>query len=252
MIHRVGALLGTILGTVHGDVPVDPDGGEAKRWILEELSKPEYQAAKPTWWDLLSQAFLDWFSNLDLSGAGIFQGPLLAILLLVIVAVIIVGILIFGVPRRNRHGFVPGALFGADEQRTSEQLREAARAAAAAGDFSLAVEELFRSLARVLTERVVVSTHPGTTATGFAAKAGAVFPHAAEELAAHARVFDRVRYLAGRASEPEYVALAELERELRTARPGPTIPPGPGTIPASEINADSLSGTASETSGPAR
>ncbi len=208
-----------LLAGLLGDVPVDPDGEEAQRWIIEELAKPAYQAAKPTWWDLLSQAFWDWLSSLDLSGAGLLQGPLLAVVVLVVLAAVVVAFLVFGAPRLNRRSVVTGALFGEDEDRTSDQLRDAASAAAAAGDWSLAIEELFRCLARALTERVIVSTHPGTTATGFAARAGVAFPDAAGRLAANAAVFDRVRYLGGQGAEPEYRELAELERELRTARP---------------------------------
>lgn len=218
-----------LLAVLPGDAPVDPDAEEARRWILEELSGPQYRAAEPTWWDLLSQAFWDWLNSLDLSGTGILQGPLLAIVVIVIIAAIVVAFLVFGAPRLNRRSAVAGALFGEDEDRTSDQLRDAARVAAAAGDWALALEELFRCLARVLSERVIVSTNPGTTATGFAASAGGAFPEAADRLAANAAVFDRVRYLDGEGTEPEYRALVELERELRTARPpghpaaGPTV-----------------------------
>ncbi|GAA3735779.1 DUF4129 domain-containing protein [Leifsonia bigeumensis] len=202
-----------------GDVPVDPTGDEARRWIIEELSGPQYQAAKPTWWDLLSQAFWDWLSSLDLSGAGFLQGPLLAIVVTVIAAVIVAAFLIFGVPRLRRRSALGGALFGEDEDRASEQLRAAARSAAASGDWALAIEELFRCLARVMSERVLVSTDPGATATGFAARAGAVFPGFADRLGAGAGVFDRVRYLGGRGTETDYRDLLDLEQELRAARP---------------------------------
>lgn len=202
-----------------GDAPVDPTGDEARKWIIEELSGPQYQAAKPTWWDLLSQAFWDWLDSLDLSGTGFLQGPLLAIVVLVIAAAVVAAFLIFGVPRLRRRSAVAGALFGDDEDRTSDQLRAAARSAAASGDWTLAIEELFRCLARVMSERVLVSTDPGTTATGFASRAGVVFPDFANRLVAEAAVFERVRYLGGSGTEVEYRDLIELERELQTARP---------------------------------
>ena len=74
----VGAGLGLLaahLAALPGDAPVDPDREEARRWILEELTDAQYRAAEPTWWDLLSQAFWDWLTSLDLSGAGFLQGP---------------------------------------------------------------------------------------------------------------------------------------------------------------------------------
>lgn len=218
-------LAAPLLAADDGDVPVDPTWDEARRWILEELSRPQYQAAKPTWWDLLSRAFWDWLNSLDLSGAGFLQGPLLAIVVIVVIAAVVAAFLIFGAPRLRRRSAVAGALFGEDEDRSSDQLRAAAVAAAASRDWALAIEELFRCLARVLSERVLVSTDPGTTATGFAARASAVFPEAATRLGAGAAAFDRVRYLGGRGTEAEYRDLVELERELRTARPASGAPP---------------------------
>ena len=55
-------------------VPVDPDADQARRWIVAELSKPEYQAAQPTLFDRVSAAFWDWLTSLDLSGAGVGRG----------------------------------------------------------------------------------------------------------------------------------------------------------------------------------
>ena len=216
------SLLGVLAGAV-ADVPVDPDGDQARRWILEELSKAEYQAAKPTWWDLLSKAFWDWFNSLDLSGAGILQGPLLVFLIILIGAAIVVAFVIFGRPRRNRRSLA-GALFGEDESRTAEQLRRAASAAASSGDWALAIEELFRALARGVDERVLVATVPGTTASGFARLASAVFPGHADRLASGAAAFDGVRYLGEPGTEEDYRALVALEGELRTARPATVEP----------------------------
>ncbi len=46
------------------DVPVDPDAPEARDWLLDELSKQPYQAAQPTFIDLLAQQILQWFGDL--------------------------------------------------------------------------------------------------------------------------------------------------------------------------------------------
>jgi hypothetical protein len=213
------SIAGWLSGLV-ADVPVDPDGDQARRWILEELAKPEYQAAKPTWWDIVSKAFWDWLTSLlDFSGLGAFQAPLLVLLIVIVAAAIVVAFLAFGRPRRNRRGSGAGALFGEDETRTSDQLRAAAERAASDGDWTLAIEELFRSLARSLDERVLVPTLPGTTANGFARMAGAVFPEHATRLRAGGAAFDGVRYLGSPGSEAEYLALLALDDELRAARP---------------------------------
>lgn len=209
---------------IAADVPVTPDRDEGQQWIIEELSKAEYQAAKPTWFDQLSKNFLDWLNSLLVGGADGIQGPLLAILVVVIVGVIVAAFFIFGKPRVNRRSTVIGSLFGEDEERDAATLRRAASAAAAGQDWALAIQELFRSLARVLTERVLVSTDPGTTAHGFAQRAGTVFPDHAPRLAGSATIFDGVRYLDKPGTEAGYTTLAELERELRTSAP-PAVAP---------------------------
>lgn len=204
------------------DVPVDPDGDQARQWIIDELSKPEYQAAKPTWWDLLIKSFWDWFTSLDLTGGGALQLPLLTALILIIAGAIIAAFIIFGRPRRNRRSAIIGSLFGQDEDRDAAALRRAASVAAGERNWTLAIEELFRALARMLAERVLVTTDPGTTAYGFAARAGAVFPDSAAQLGEGADAFDAVRYLGLEGTEPAYDSLVALERTLRTAQPDST------------------------------
>ncbi|HMM82898.1 MAG TPA: DUF4129 domain-containing protein [Terrimesophilobacter sp.] len=208
-----GALTGLIL-----DVPVDPDGDQARQWLIDELSKPEYLAAKPTLWDQISQAFWDWLNSLHAPG-GVLQGPLLLLVVLLVAAAIVAAFFIFGRPRRNRRGAGTGALFGEDEKRTAEELRRSAGAAAAKADWALAIEELFRSIARRMTERVIVSTSPGTTARGFALRAAEAFPTYASRLLDSAASFDSVRYLGESGSEVQYIELVALEAELREARP---------------------------------
>lgn len=214
-----GGRLGTMLASLPAAVPVDPDGDQAQQWIVEELGKAEYQAAEPSWFDRLSEAFWNWLNSLDLSGGGAAQGPLLVILVVVIAAALIAAFLIFGMPRLRHRSVAAGALFGEDEVRSSDQLRGAAESAAKDGNWAAAIEELFRSVAKRLAERVLVSTSPGTTAHGFARQAGAVLPEFSERLLASGALFDRVRYLGEPGSGADYEQLSELERELRLAKP---------------------------------
>jgi hypothetical protein len=209
----------TTLALVRLDVPVDPDSAEAQRWIIEELTKPEYRAAQPTWFDRASKAFWDWLQSLKIdSGPGV-QGPILIIALLVVVAALIAAFFIFGAPRLNRRSSVAGALFGEDDARDATAMRRSAEVAAAASDWVLAIEEMFRSIARGLAERTLVTVSPGTTARDFAARAGTVLPAFSERLSDAASVFDDVRYLDREGSEAEYRSLSSLESDLRAARP---------------------------------
>lgn len=200
------------------DVPVDPDAAQAQQWIIAELAKAQYRAAQPTWFDRLSSAFWDWLKSLTNGVGGPFQGPILAIAALVVLAVVIVAFLVFGVPRLGRRSTVTGALFGVGDERDAAAMRRAAIDAAGRADWALAIEEMFRSIARGLAERTILTTSPGTTAREFSARAGALFPPLAGALASTAAVFDEVRYLDGEGSEAAYRRAAELEAELRSVR----------------------------------
>ena len=200
------------------DVPVDPDAPEATRWLLDELSKPQYQAAEPTLFDRIAKAVSDWLSSLQLGSA---EGPPalgLGVIILIVVAALVVAFLIFGLPRLNRRSRVTGSLFGEDDARTAARMRLDAERAAADGDYTGAVLEMFRAIARGLAERTIVTTTPGTTAHGFAVRAGTVFPAHAAALTDAAASFDGVRYLGRTATQEQYTAIAGLERDLRGAR----------------------------------
>ena len=198
------------------DVPVDPDAPEATQWLIDELSKPQYQAAQPTLFDRIAKAVSDWLNSLQLGSA---EGPPalgLGVIILIVVAALVVAFLIFGLPRLNRRSRAEiGGLFGTDDTRSAAELRASAARAAAAGDFTVAVEEAFRGLARGLTERTIVTTSPGTTAQDFSRRAATAFPAAGGELADGAALFDGVRYLDRPADRAGYDRIVALDRKLK-------------------------------------
>jgi hypothetical protein len=197
------------------EVPVAPDAEEAREWLITELAKSPYQAAKPTLFDQIAKALHDWLNSLQI---GAVEGPPalgLGILIVIIVAAIVLSIIIFGIPRLNRRSTGVGSLFGEDDARSSETVRRAAEAAAASGDFSTAIAEMFRSIGRGLSERTLVSTSPGTTAIGFASATGEVFPLYAERVTSAAHSFDEVRYLGRSGTAEQFAQVRALERDLR-------------------------------------
>lgn len=199
-------------------VPVEPDAGTARRWLLDELAKPAYAAAEPTPFDRAVQAFLTWFTSLfDVHGSST-PPVLLAIAILVVVAVLVAALLLFGLPRINRRSAV-GALFGDDDRRSADEMRRAAEGALAQGDFSLAVLERFRALARGLDERTLVAVFPGTTASAFASGAARAFPAEHGELRAAAELFDGVRYADDVATREDALSVFALDDRLAAARP---------------------------------
>ena len=207
-----------ILPLLPSDVPVDPDAPDATEWLISELSKAPYRAAQPTLFDRIAKAVSDWLQSLRLGSA---DGPPvvgLVTVILIIIAALVVAFLIFGLPRLNRRSRVTGSLFGEDEARSAERIRDDAERAARAGDYSTAVLEMFRAIARGLAERALVTTTPGTTARDFSTRAGATFPYLADRLAESAASFDGVRYLDRHGTPEQYEAITALERDVRAAR----------------------------------
>ncbi|WP_378147414.1 DUF4129 domain-containing protein [Cnuibacter sp. UC19_7] len=202
------------------DPPVQPDADQGRQWLLDELSKPEYQAARPTWFDQASKAFGDWLDSLQVPGGPGF-GPLIPlVIVLIVAALIVVAFLVFGRPRLNRKSSLKTTeLFGADDTRSAAEIRAAARRAASAGDWPTAIEEQYRAIARALAERTVVLSAPGTTAQDFAGRAGRSFPASADVLRLGARAFDEVRYLDQPGSREGYERLVALDGALERARP---------------------------------
>ncbi|MDM4762707.1 DUF4129 domain-containing protein [Galbitalea sp. SE-J8] len=199
--------------------PLAPDADEARRWVLDELSRSEYVRAQPSWFDRFAKWLGDVLASLRPDGAGGLPGLGWLVLLLVVAAAIVVALLVFGVPRLRRRSALRGALFGERDERSADDIRRSAADAAAAGDHALAVAEAFRAIARALTERTLVAVLPGTTAHGFADRAGRVFPAEAGELAAAAAAFDGVRYLGRRGDAATYESIRALDVRLQRASP---------------------------------
>ena len=200
------------------DVPVDPDRPEAHDLLQEELLKSEYVRAQPTWWDQFIGSITDWINGLTFGQA---QGPpalALLVVVIVIAAALIISFLIFGLPRINRRSRVTGSLFGDEDARTAAQMRSAGEAAAARGDYATAIAEMFRSIARGLAERTILTTSPGTTAHDFGTRAALVFPQHYRELADAALAFDDVRYLDRPGTAAQYELVDRLERQLRATK----------------------------------
>ncbi len=210
-------------------VPVEPDAPDAREALLDELSDPAYAASQPSWFDLLSQAVLDWLSSLRLAeGDGV---PAVALLIggILLAAAIAAAILIYGVPRWRARSGVGVELLGDRDRRSARQLRRDAERSAASGDWARAIADRYRAVARALDERTLVPALPGTTAHGFARAAGRVFPTEATELEAAANRFDGVRYLDRPGTADDYALVRALDERLETA-PAPLADLTPAVI----------------------
>lgn len=203
------------------ELPLTPDGDEARRWAEQELSDPAYDAARPTFFDRAARAVTDFFGQLFGGGvSGTWAATLAIVGILVLVALLVVAIVVWGRPRAERRARRRASeLFGDAEERTSAQLRSAAEEHARRGEWDLAVVVRFRALARGLDERVLVDLSPGTTARGFARDAALVFPDAAASLIAAATAFDEVRYLRAPGTPERYDAVTTADAATARARP---------------------------------
>lgn len=203
--------------TVLLGVPVVPDGDEARRWIERELAEPIYHQ-RPS----LLQVFLDWLRELFSGAPGLpISGTgALVVVVAVLVVVTLVAFWVAGPVRRSRRSRgADRSVLDGDDRRTAEQLRTAADAAAARGDWSTAVTERFRAVVRSLEERAVLDERPGVTAHEAVEAAALRMPELVADLRAAGRLFDDVAYGDVPAREPDDAALRMLDREVAGTRP---------------------------------
>lgn len=205
-------------------VPVEPDAPDARELLIDELSDPAYAESQPTWFDLLSQAVLDWLASLTFGDGGASSPVVLVVLLALLVVAVLAAILIYGLPRWRQRSRLSDELFGERDVRTARQLRRDAERAANAGDWPTAIAERYRAIARALDERTIVTTLPGTTAHGFAAAAGRQFGGHANSLQRAADRFDEVRYLGRPGDAAGYTFVRELDETIdRAPSPLPSV-----------------------------
>jgi hypothetical protein len=170
--------------------------------LIGELSRPAYQAAKPTWFDVASARVKDWLVALFGQASAPLSPVLLALGAAIIAAIVVAAFLLFGVPRRaRRRPSAPTAIFGQAEDRGAGELRRDATNAAANGAWEQAVCDLFRASARTAADIGLVLLAPGTTATAFARQVATRLDDR-QAIDAAARAFEKVRY-AGEAAGPD-------------------------------------------------
>jgi hypothetical protein len=216
-----------------------PGPDEARRLLERELGRAEYRGARETWWDRASRAFLDWLGSLQPDGLGSPGAGrvFLVVAVLVLAAVVVLVVVTRGLPRRRlRTGTDDtGAVFDGDDLRSAATIAAAAEGALRAGDWSTAVLEGYRALARGLDERDLVLVVPGATARAIADRATTPFPMLADTLRSASDAFDAVRYLGVDADETTALRVLDTERTVRRSRPATTLgtaPPGGPRVPA--------------------
>ncbi|MEV7661001.1 DUF4129 domain-containing protein [Paenarthrobacter sp. NPDC089316] len=210
---------GVLVPLLAMEPPVTPDREEARRWAVEELSKPQYPDAQPGWFEKLWRDFLDWLSSLEGDGPGSDANFALPVIVVLAVALIIVAVVLVR-PRLNaRRASRKEDIFGADSTMDAEGYRKRASTAADDGDWTAAVVDQFRALVRSAEERDIIDVRAGRTADEASAQLGQFFSPAQKRLDAAARLFDAVRYGDQGATRADYESTRDLDAELLTMKP---------------------------------
>jgi len=208
--------------------PVLPGTDEARRWAAEELSKPEYREAAPSFLDTLWRNFLDWLQSLDGSRGDAPSIPGVAIA--IVIAAIIAAAIILARPRLNARTRQARDVFEVEDSLAAGDFRARADAAAAAGNWGDAVVDRFRALVRNAELRTVLDPQAGRTADEVARALSVQFAAEAGSLQWAAATFDGIRYGNRPAGSGQYRDMVGLDTRLEAMKPASAG--SAGTVPA--------------------
>ncbi len=220
---------------MRADLPVVPDRDTAREWLTSELQRPEYAERESLLTRLINRV-LDWLNNIEWPDASL-SGPQLGVAITVVaVIVLVIAWLVAGPVHLGRNRTGSAEVLDTDDARTAAQMRAAADAAAASGDWRTATVERFRAVVRSLEERVIIEQRPGRTAQEAAGDAGERLPAQAARLRSGADLFDGVEYGDRVATVADDAALRELDAEVTAAKP--VAVPGTGAGSGTDAGSD--------------
>lgn len=215
----LGAVLQSAAGRTQARPPVDPDREEARKWAVDELSKPVYRDAQPDWLADLWRQFLEWLRSLGSGDPAVDSGAAVPIIGVTIVVLIAAAILLAR-PRLNARRRPPaGDEVDADPSISPAEYRRRAEAAAARSDWRTAVVEQFRAIVRSAEDRTVIDPLPGRTADEVTGQLAGAFGMHAAELRQAAGLFDAIRYGSAEASARDHNGMIALDQLLVSAKP---------------------------------
>lgn len=199
---------------------LDPGGDEARRWLSDELAKPEYATRGNPFADSLQ-----WLGDLISDVLNLLAGGTVGVSSWIGVAIVVglVGAALALTARlrrgQSRRGSAGGSPVLGDLPATAEELRAIATRAFAAGDYRLAVLAWYRAVARHTDERTLLVDAMSLTAREVAAQLAAVFPDHATALRAGGDTFDAVLYGTATPSRGQAETMRDLEAAIRAASP---------------------------------
>ena len=172
------------------EIPLTPDQGEARDWLLEELSKGVYGEISGPIVGFVSDLIDGFFHLLSWRGEGTPPISLiLTILAIIAIAARLVVLILHPIRLAKRRS---GSVF--EEETSTPQVRASFDEAVASQDWNLAFVWAYRLMVLGLDDHDVVSSTPGLTAREAADAATRVAPGLAPQLSTYAETFDKVRY----------------------------------------------------------
>ncbi|MEZ0074983.1 DUF4129 domain-containing protein [Planotetraspora sp. GP83] len=197
------------------DPPVDIGRDEAQREVSGELLKPGYQQESLI--DRLWRGFTQLLGDLMDAGSGV-TGGVVSLIVIVVILAVLAALLLWALRRMSRGRRAGEAVVFDGRERTAAEHRAEAGRLAAEGDWTRAIQERLRAIARDLEERAIVSPLPGRTALELAEAAGRALPSHAAGLLSAARIFDDVTYGEAPGTREAYMTLTGLDERLQAAR----------------------------------
>ncbi len=190
-----------------------------QRLARAELSKTIYHPHEPLTQRILN-GIADLLSDLSRAGRAFPGGWWAAVALAAALAALITVVVSRTGPlaRSRRSASHPlagsGTLSAGDHRLRAGHL-------AAASDYTGAVLERVRAIARELDERAVLTPRPGRTANEMAEEAAAALPAETAALRDTALMFDDICYGERPGTREGYALVSELDRRISAALPGP-------------------------------
>ncbi|MDQ2757470.1 MAG: DUF4129 domain-containing protein, partial [Actinomycetota bacterium] len=172
---------------------LDPDPGQARRWVEQELAKDDYRDRRS-----LLQQLLDWLRRRldDLQnppGGGGLSFPPFVIAGLAVLVVAVLVVLASRVRRERRVAGGSATVLG-DSTLTAAQLRARAAQALREGRHDDAVLDTVRAVAREADARTLLTDAPALTAHEIGRQLSTVFPEHAAAVTRATDRFDAVAY----------------------------------------------------------
>lgn len=194
------------------DPPLTPDGEQGRELLRRELSRSDYHDSNFV--DRMAEWLGRRFDEVFTGTSNASNWSTIAGLIVLLGFGLLVAYLVSRTRLTLRASDPAPGVLGAEPDVTAAQLRARAEAALAAGDWSVALLDGYRSLALRQIEAGRIDNPPGATAHELADSLQQAFPGAAGQLTEAAWLFDLICYGGRRATREQAERVLAVEGQL--------------------------------------